>query len=210
MEKIELLPKIEEAARLLYNPKLPYHNFDHALKVRERAHKIVRDCEAEGVPVDREVVDLAILFHDAGYHEDFKNKGFDSREAYASYLAEKSLEGFGYDSDAAEKVAKIIMSTHKDRPFEMNEEKVVRAADLVEIADNYPIFMDNNKRLKKEVEMLSGKETSIKEWKKKTEEIINFYLGQDIRLTKTHDDESGESIFHKKARANLQRFLEEN
>ena len=86
----------------------------------------------------------------------------------------------------------------------------VRAADLAGLAGEYKDFVDRNRRFKKESEMLSGEEISWNEWKKQTTETVAFYLKQDIHLTSHYEDTDGTSIFHKKTRENLERFLNED
>lgn len=41
------------------------------------------------------------------------------------------------------------------------------------------------------------------------QEIIEFFLSQDIRLTRYYLDEHGDSAFHKRAQANMRRLYEE-
>ena len=88
---------------------------------------------------------------------------------------------------------KAIISTHKDANFNSNEEKIVRAADLSGLSEDYPEFIKNTNLLKKEYELLNNKKTSFEEWKKLSKKLIEFYLGQN-----------------KKTRENLDRFLKES
>jgi len=204
------LEQLLTAAERLYNPELPYHNSEHAQEVIKKAEEIINRCKEEGLEVNEEVVRLAILFHDAGYHENPEDKGFKSKEEYAAHLAEEEMEKVGMARDIIDSVTRTIMATHSEAPFNTVEQKVVRAADLAGMASDYEVFIDNNKKLKKEHELLSGKEISWEDWQKNTEKVVNFYLSQNIKLTKGYEDEEGNSIFHNKVKYNLDRFLEED
>jgi putative nucleotidyltransferase with HDIG domain len=196
------------SAEKLYSDELPYHNFDHALAVTAEAMKIVNRCETEGLPIDREVVRYAAIFHDAGYHLDHQKEGFKSKEELAAALAQRELNKIGLAQAIIEKVVQTILATHRQAQFESNEEKALRAADLADLANNFEVFLKNTIRLKRESELLNGVKLTWDQWKNETEKLINFYLSQDIHLTKEHEDENGVSIFHLKARAILKQFLD--
>jgi len=201
----------EQIASDLYSSQIPYHNFKHALRAIEIGMQIVKYCQEENVPIDKNIVYYALLFHDAGYHKDHNKKGFKTKEEYAAHLAEESLKKLDInDTDFITKVKDTIISTTHNATFESNEAKAVRSSDLAGLAGSYDDFINNNKKLKAEYEMLSGKSISLDQWKEKTKEIIEFYLHQDIHLTSHYKGEDGESIFHKNARKNLKQFLEEN
>lgn len=201
---------IEKKARDLYDPNLPYHNFEHAWDAFLTGRKICQRCEEEGIKIDKEVVEKALLFHDAGYHEDAKAKGFFSKEEYAAHLAETTLRELGYAENFIQHVCRAIVSTHRDSDFATNEEKAVRAADLAGLAGDYQDFLQNNMNLRKEAIILSGQDISWEEWKQATEKTIQFYLQQDIHLTQAYTSAGGGSIFHQRASKNLEKFLTED
>lgn len=186
---------------------LPYHNFEHALNVIRKSLDLVETCNNHNIEVNEIVVVLSALFHDAGYHENLKDVGFDSKEEYSAYLAEQELEKLGFDDKIIEQIKACIISTHQNSPFTKNEQKVIRAADLAGLADDYEIFEKNNNLLREEYNLLNDTKVSDEDWKLKTKEIVDFYLAQDIKLTPEHDDASGVSVFHKKARENLEKYL---
>ncbi|MEK7637644.1 MAG: hypothetical protein AAB402_04670 [Patescibacteria group bacterium] len=203
----DLYSRITAEAAQYYDARLPYHNFEHVRSVLAHAERIIADCRSEGVPIDAEVVRYAVLFHDADYAEDHRAKGYDSKEAYAAALATTVLEPFDVDPHLIQRVQSTIMATHHAQPFSTNEEKAIRAADLANMAGLYEDFLESNRRLKAETEILSGTTMSWAEWKAGTKTTVEWYLNQDIRLTSHHDDEHGFSVFHQQAQKNLQRFL---
>ena len=88
---------------------------------------LVERCLREGVPINREVVYCALLFHDAGYHEDHISKGFTSKEEYSAHLAVQCLRAKAIPEDTIKRVVAAILSTERDAQFTSNEEKAVRA-----------------------------------------------------------------------------------
>ena len=200
---------IEEIAESHYDPLLPYHNFGHALQTIERAKEILGRFETEGLEVDPDVVYYALLFHDAGYRENAKEKGFESKEHYAAHLAVDALTHAGFGSDFIRRVRHAIIGTHRDIPFTTIEQQVVRVADLGGLSAEYEEFKKDSDNLKKEKEMLSGQKMTMEEWKKSVRETINFYLKQEFKLMSVHDTTYGDAGFHRKVSANLARYLKE-
>lgn len=201
---------IETMAAELYGDRLPYHNFAHALLAVERGREIIAHCHEDGVEINGDVVYYALLFHDAGYQEDCLKGDYKTKEEYAAFLAGEALNKIGLPADLIKQVQATIISTHRDAEFTTNEAMAVRAADLSNLGGSYEDFLNNTWLLKKEAEMMSGQEISWEDWGQRTKDLIEFYLKQDIHLTHAYADEHGQSIFHQKARVNLERFLEES
>lgn len=199
--------QVEGEAAFLYSDELPYHNFGHAQGAVEVGMRIVDQCEKEGIPIDRLVVKYALLFHDAGYHEDHRAKGYDTKELYSTVLARNTLQKYGYPDEFIRKVERAIVSTEHDADFSTNEAKAVRAADLANLGSDYATFVRNTKALKKEYELMRHTELTWDQWKAMTKNVVEYYLAQDIRLTSAHDTSEGESRFHVTARAILEQFL---
>lgn len=195
------------AAAGLYNPDMPYHNFEHARRVAREAARIVEKCRMEDVEINAEAVYLAALYHDAGYHRDHLQLGFETKEAYAAHLAEKPLREAGVDEETLGKVNEAILATHYAAHCSSNESKAVRAADLSGLAADYAVFKENAEKLRIEHEMLSGDKIAWTVWKQRVLENVELYLREDMHLTHDYYDESGESVFHKRTRANLERLL---
>lgn len=200
---------LEARASALYDAALPYHNFAHALDAVQAGELLVQRCRDDGVPIDANVVYYALLFHDAGYHEDHAGLGYATKEEYAAALACRVLADFGVDAQSIARTAAAILATRRDAVFQTNEEKAVRAADLAGLAADYPVFRASSERLKREWEILHGVEIPWRQWIDGTREVIEFFLAQDIRLTRYYLDEHGDSAFHKRAQANMRRLYQE-
>jgi predicted metal-dependent HD superfamily phosphohydrolase len=202
-------PALEAEVMALYGPSLPYHNFSHALDTIQAAEKILQHCREESVPVDEQIVYLALLFHDAGYHEDPTVHGCATKEEYSSRLASVTLLRRNMDGSLVERVVEAILATHRDALFRTNEQKVVRAADLAGLAADYPVFRLNSENLKAEWEMLRGRPIGWRDWISDTQQVIRFFLSQDIRLTRHYLNEAGLSDFHHRAEDNVRRLYDE-
>lgn len=201
--------ELEGEVAPLYSDTLAYHNFRHVLATLEAAEKILGRCIAEGIRVEVQVVYLALLFHDAGYHEDHLARGFACKEAYSAALARDALARRRISSHTIRRVEQAILSTRRDARFVTAEQKLVRAADLSGLSADYAVFLDNSRRLWREHQFLTQKPIAWSTWLVHAAENIRFYLSQEIRLTSYFVNELGESAFHAAASANLRRLLTE-
>jgi predicted metal-dependent HD superfamily phosphohydrolase len=197
-------PHLEQVAAELYSDQMPYHNFSHVLGTLAAAELLVERCLKEGVPINGEVVYYALLFHDAGYHENHISKGFTSKEKYSAHLAVQCLRTEAVPEDTIKRAVAAILSTERDAQPTSNEEKAVRAADLAGLASNYTTFRSDVEKLRQECEMLTGRKVAWDEWKTSTEETIRFYLSQEIRLPQPDD------LYYAQASHNLSRLLSED
>lgn len=195
---------MEKRAAGYYSAALPYHNFHHAMDAVRAGWEIVDRCREEGIRIDEVVVYYALLFHDAGYHEDHLGKGYRSKEDYSADLAASSLKEHGVPMRTIQKVMAAIRATQRDAQFTTSEQKAVRAADLAGLAADYPVFRANTEKLRAEYQMLTGKHLTWEEWIDYASETVRFFLAQEIRLTSYFADKDGESLFHKRARANVE------
>jgi hypothetical protein len=55
---------IEKIASQMYEPKLPYHNFSHAVTVTRHSEAIIERCKKENAPLDETVVYYALIIQD--------------------------------------------------------------------------------------------------------------------------------------------------
>ena len=202
---------LEQQAAAYYAPELPYHNFNHALQAVANGRDIVAACEREGIPIDAEVVYLALLFHDAGFMEDPHEHGCDTREAYSAEIAAILLGEVGMPRETIEAVKAAILATTRDGEFASVEQKAVRAADLCGMAAEYQVFRRNTDQLRKEQELLTGMAISEDKWRNQVGEVIGFYQGQEIGLTEYFTPRDGQpSAFNQRVADNLQRYLDED
>ncbi|MEC8147303.1 MAG: HD domain-containing protein [Pseudomonadota bacterium] len=191
----------------LYSSRLAYHNFEHVIDVLLAAKKILQDCANANIPVNRKVVNLAILFHDAGYEEDHDKLGFSTKEAYSAYLAKDFLKEKKFSTALISQIQSAILATEKNGKFPDPESKAVRAADLYGLSLNYNIFLENAKKIKTEFELLKGHSIGWQEWKLTTIKLLKEFVSREIELTPFFSSNGGPSEFYLKVTANLEKFL---
>jgi predicted metal-dependent HD superfamily phosphohydrolase len=199
--------KIEKVAESLYAEDMPYHNFGHVRDVLSESERLLEVCRNEGIKVDETIVYYALLFHDSGYHEDHTALGFSSKEAYSAVLAEKNLAGNGLSNDAIEKIKTAILATHVDAVCLTNEDKIVRLADLSQLAADYKTFKQNTLDLKKELELQWNKSVTWDEWKEMAVDRVSLFLREEMGVTSDYYDNEGESYFKKNTSTNLQLLI---
>ncbi len=199
--------QLEKIASTMYEPKMPYHNFGHAITVTRFSEGIIEKCRNEGIPIDEKVVYYALLFHDAGYHEDHTALGFETKEAYSADLSEQALRDHGVDEETIEKVKAAILSTHMDAKCYCNEDKVVRMSDISNLGADYKEFKLNTVRLKEEHELMKNVTVGWDEWKNSARETLELVLRESMDVTSDYYDEDGNSVFHATAMQNLATLL---
>ncbi len=196
------------SARNLYSDKLHYHNFSHINDVLDYAEVILKQCNTQNISYDKKIITHAILFHDAGYIEDHKNKGFKDKESYSAFLAETIL----LDADESEKhiaaVSQAILATRMDALCQSNNDMVVRAADLYGLIAPYNQFKNKTIALYKEREFMSGKKITWEEYKGEACDIIKQFIASpiqlDIELFQHNNDK-----FHSKVSENIDKLIED-
>lgn len=200
---------LERKARSLYSDNLPYHNFSHIQETLKSAAIILKRCQREGIQVKAQIVYAALLFHDAGYHEDHLRRGYQNKELYAVALSRPVLKSHGFSPSSIEEIGAAIMATERNAQFLCTEHKAVRAADLSSMAATYDQFLKSSLKLKFEYEMLNQKRISWSSWKSVSRDVLGFHLSREIKLTTYFYDKNGESAFHNAVRNNLERLMKE-
>ena len=207
---MEINQSIKERAEALYDPALAYHNVEHVEYVLAAAERLIDKCRAESVAIDADVVAYALLFHDAGYIEDHRAKGYDSKEAYSADIAADVLSSFDFKPEFIAAVKQSILATHMDAHCQSNEDILVRAADLSGLADSYKVFRTNSEHLKQEFELLNERKITWAEWKKMVARTLELFLREDLKLTSDYYDDNGDSVFHKLTRQNIEKFMQDD
>lgn len=140
-----------------------YHNLAHTLSVLESVREIGAACRLS--EQELEVLELAALFHDAGYsvtHIDHESRG--AKMAY-DYLIEQQ-----YNADLAERVSNCIRSTDiKIEPQNLLEE-ILCDADLSYLGTTD--FFQNVAQLRLEWEVTLPSAYNDAEWRQVN---INFF-----------------------------------
>ena len=170
------------------------------------AKKILKDCQNEKIAVNQRIVNLAILFHDAGYQENHSGLGFSTKESYSAFLAGEFLGEKRFEAKVIMRIQSAILATEKNGSFVNTESKVVRAADLYGLSSRYDIFLKNACKIKSEYELLTGKISNWEKWKHATVKLLEEFLSREIEITSFFSSGGGHSEFYKRANLNLRKL----
>ena len=163
MNYSDLSDKVKHYVISLYKkhntPYLLYHNLKHTKRVVERAEEISAFYRLE----DRDlfIVKAAAWFHDTGYlsgslkHEE---KGASNAAAY--------LEAEGLDQETIGQVQKVILATQVPQVANNLLEEILCDADLYHLGAEE--FDDNNKLLRKEMQLVYQKKIDKELWLRNT------------------------------------------
>jgi predicted metal-dependent HD superfamily phosphohydrolase len=195
-------------ATALYDAALPYHNARHALRAVAAGERLIRACSRVGVRVDRTVVRLALLFHDAGYGTDPAVVGHRDSESYSAALARQRLSGRVPAALLDEVEAAILATCLTVQPASV-EAAVVRAADLADLAADFETFAANAEALRTEQEHLSGSSVPREEWRHSVDRLLSSYLNETLWPLEVLHESTGRPGFHATATANLRRYVTE-
>ncbi len=202
-------PALEQAAAVLYDSRLPYHNFSHALETLTASRELVERCREADLGIEPAVVYPAILFHDAGYQDDPRSHGHDFKESYSAALAARVLHHHGYAEAEIQAIRAAILSTRCGAGCESLESRLVRAADLSGLGSDYRLFVQNALRLWREDIILSGRDTDWAEWRDQSAAILERFLAEDLGFSPACYAPDGEAWLNKHGRENLKRLWQE-
>ena len=133
---------------------ISYHDLPHTLNVEKAA---IRYAKLEGLTQEENyLVRTAVLFHDAGFIQQYKNN-----EVFGAKIAAAILPTFGYTEFQISIIKKIIMSTHHDIEPETAMEKIMCDSDHDYLGR--PDYHTVAKKLRQEMEDYGTSFTDV-EW----------------------------------------------
>lgn len=139
----QLESHVYDMARASYTD-LPYHNFDHVLDTLRYFDSLYDRLKSVNVPINRSLGRVALLWHDAGYEDEFQLLGYDMQEEYHASLARTALENVGAHEDDIVEIEGSILATNPGVKPTTNLQKAVRYADVGNVYDrNFSEFVRN-------------------------------------------------------------------
>lgn len=175
-------PEPVARAQRYYDPGMEYHNFDHhVLGVWEEARGMAAYCEGQGVPVDLEILDPAVLFHDANVHRPLR-KRYPTYERWAGAIARTEVMGMGYETHRAEEVRKAIVATTFGVPPRSLEAAILKRADIANVGASYATFISNGVKIFREqmrTKGLSPTRDVFEQWQQTTCAFLLGHLRDD-------------------------------
>lgn len=121
------------------SPEFGYHNAWH---IRATLWAAMEICDREedinpALILNRRVLTLGAMYHDAGYSEDSQSHGFDSKEAYSAHLMTLLAPLHGFTADEIAVASNIIMATKLNTAPQTAEERVMIEADIANTGQDY-------------------------------------------------------------------------
>jgi predicted metal-dependent HD superfamily phosphohydrolase len=132
-----------------------YHCLEHTLGVRDEALKLG---QAENLsPTELEMLELASLFHDAGFTE-----VYEGHEAMSRQIAEGFLKRRHYPEDKLQTVLSLIDATYPPKQPATPLEEIIKDADLSHLASED--YLKGLKNLRYEWAVFLNQSYSDEEW----------------------------------------------
>ncbi len=132
-----------------------YHNWEHTKYVYEEARRLGE--QSDLAQADLHALLMAALFHDIGFIQGKKD-----HEARSMAEADRYLTEQGVDKTSIQLVQSIINSTCIDKEASDTLQQIMCDADLSNLGSDH--FHENTEKLRKELELTTGKPISDLEW----------------------------------------------
>jgi hypothetical protein len=166
-------------AQEFYTDELAYHNWYHALDVAAAVVDLAARCEARGMRLNVGMLAVAAAWHDAGFQEDHKRWGYDTKEQYSAallhdFLSRKKVEPI-FVSHAQ---AAILGTTHKHERL-TSDTLALHRADIANFGYNYDLFGRHTLNLLQEARRYDPTLT-FELWKSRVNGLIEFVVQESI------------------------------
>lgn len=135
--------------------KFHFHNLKHTENTVKAVIEIAENSNINNQ--DKEILEIAAWFHDAGYTD-----SYEGHEQRSAELAEKFLSDAGYGEEKTKKVGELILATKIDSTPQNLLEKIIRDADLSHLAKKSG--PKKAQKLRLELAEMCNKNFSDKEW----------------------------------------------
>lgn len=161
-ERPEIITEAEDFVRAIFEEKIPsdiytYHNWMHTTQVRDEVLLLAR---MSGVsPSDLEMLNLATLFHDAGFSETYTG-----HEDVSCRIARDFLEARRYPQERIQAILALIRSTRLDTRPGNHLEALLKDADTSSLGRAHFHIYTNS--LRKELNTVQNAVLSKRDWAK--------------------------------------------
>lgn len=176
--------------------ELPFHGKRHPYQVAEDSTRFVRRIESEGKSVDKDALYVASLLHDIFYKAPYEKCGFSSREHLAGHRSYEFLRTIGAAEDFSRIVERSIYATDFRTTALTLEEKVMKAADLFNVGDQYKLFKENAHLLHEEQQLVTGTSSTFSHFVKGAISYLGLYAFREIDASQWARLLSGASEWH--------------
>ena len=132
-----------------------FHDWEHTSQVRRAAKKLMKEFDLNGR--DKEVVELAAIFHDVGYI-----KTYEDHEEESKRIAEAYLREHGYPEEQIQRVQQLIEATRGNHEPQNLLEKIIRDADVSHLGEKK--YRARAERLRQERNQFLNKDIDRMQW----------------------------------------------
>lgn len=196
VEQSDIITSAEDYVRHIFEQKIPsdiytYHNWVHTTQVRDEVLLLARN--AGVVNGDLELLNLAALFHDVGFSEEYTG-----HEDHSMRIAREFLESRNYPQERIDKIVRFVEVTKIDVKPENKLEALMKDADTSSLGKSH--FQIYTNSLRKELNTVKNAVLSKKDWAK-----------TNLRFLDEHEyySKAGKDRYAEKKAENRRLLLEE-
>jgi len=168
-------------AECQYTDELPYHNFFHVTETLSIALNLADQRGANDTIVDRRALIVATLFHDAGYQDDHKATGFNSKEERSVSIFKFHADKYGMTADEMATGENAIMATKPGQKPVSVEDKILVRADLDNVTGDFEGFIGKTHLLRNEAKLLGGYKSDVV-FTVTSMRVLAEYISNDLSL----------------------------
>ncbi len=162
-----LVAEAEAYVRRIFSEEVPaayvYHNLQHTLGVVEAVQIIMPHYDL--TDAEKEALLLAAWFHDTGY-----SRSYEDHETASAGIAAEFLSARGACESLIQLVRETILSTRMPQSPHNLAGEILCDADLYHLGTD--AFTEGTKALRKELNLVLGKELGKKEWRRKNLDFL--------------------------------------
>ena len=144
VEHSDIITSAEDFVRHIFEHKIPsdiytYHNWVHTTQVRDEVLLLARN--AGVVNGDLELLNLAALFHDVGFSEEYNG-----HEDHSMRIVREFLESRSYPPERIEKIVRFVEVTKIEVKPENKLEALMKDADTSSLGKSHFQIYTNSLR----------------------------------------------------------------
>ena len=196
VEQSDIITSAEDYVRQIFEQKIPsdiytYHNWVHTTQVRDEVLLLGRHAGVSNG--DLEVLNLAALFHDVGFSEEYNG-----HEDHSIRIVREFLESRNYPPERIETIVRLVEVTKIDVKPRTRLESLMKDADTSSLGKSH--FQIYTNSLRKELNTVKNAVLSKKDWAK-----------TNLRFLDEHEyySDAGKERYAEKKAENRRLLLEE-
>ena len=160
VEHPDIITAAEDFVRHIFDEKIPsdlymYHNWVHTCQVRDEAILLARQAGIK--PEELEMLNLAAIFHDAGF-----STAYTGHEEHGARMAREFLSHAGYPEEKIQTIEDLIQATRVDIKPRTTLEALLKDADTSSVGRSHFHIYTNH--LRKELNAVQNALLTKRDW----------------------------------------------